>query len=211
MRLTRSAHRSRWRGLAAGLGVSRHLMRSLLAMVLTVIWSASAMADPTGFSKAVRASLVFRDDSDPSQHYPHLLRVYIHLENVHYTDVTWVANPERGIEAELLDSRGRPAPHPPQATSVPSKPTAYRLPYGSRLDWLVTHGGISMVGDLQDTYALMLGGRGWLIPKVTVSTYSLRIRLRGVPWSSDESRSDAMLLLDIPPTRLEIANVQPGR
>ena len=180
-------------------------MLSLVAIVLTVICSSPAIADTTGFSKAVRASLVFRDDYNPSRHYPRLLRVYLHLENVHDADVTWVANPEKGIEAELLDSRGIPVPQPPQAASIMSNPTAYRLPYGSRLDWLVTHGGISMVADLQDKYALMLGGRGWLIPKATVSTYSLRVRLRGVPWSSDVSRSEATLLLDIPPTRLEIA------
>lgn len=179
-------------------------MRSLIPTVLTLLFSFPVMADEIQFSKVVKASLVFRDDFDASRSYPHILRVYLRLDNVHDADVTWVANPTTGIEAELLDFTGRAVPQPPQAASIPSNNTAYRLPYGSRLDWLITHGGISMV-DAHNKYALMVGGRGWLIPRDSLSSYSLRIRLRGVPWTTMEHHPGAKLLLDIPSTKLEIA------
>jgi hypothetical protein len=185
-------------------GVRRPSVRFLLSTVLTLVCALPARADEIPFSVAVKASLVFRDDFDAARRYPHILKVYLRLDNVHDSEVPWVANSTRGIEAELLDAAGKPAARGPQAASILSSESAYLLPFGSRLDWLVSHGGISLVGNATDKYALMIGGRGWLIPIETATSYSLRIRLRGLPWTRAGEAHDLKVLLDIPPTRLEV-------
>ena len=147
-------------------------MRSLVPTVLALVCALSARADEIQFSKVVKASLVFRDDFDATRRYPHILKVFLRLDNAHDSDVSWVANSTNGIEAELLDTAGNPVPQTPSAASILSNSHPYRLPFGSRLDWLVSHGGISMMGDAKDKYALMVGGRGWLIPIEMVGSYS---------------------------------------
>jgi hypothetical protein len=167
----------------------------------------AANVEEAEFSNTVKAALVFRDDFDASRHYPHVLRVFLRLQNVHDAAVTWTANSIAAIEAELLDKDGKPVPMPPQAVNFPSSDLPFLLPFGSRLNWLITHGGVTMTGDRKDKYALMVGAKGWLIPKETLSDYSLRIRLRGVPWnpwSSIEDQGNAKLLLDVPPTRIDL-------
>jgi hypothetical protein len=182
-------------------------MRFLLATVLTLVCALPARADEIQFSEVVKASLVFRDDFDAVRRYPHILKVFLRLDNVHDSGVPWVANSTTGIEAELLNAAGKPVAQGPQAGSIQSNDSAYLLPFGSRLDWLVSHGGISLVGNATDKYALMVGGRGWLIPIETATSYSLRIRLRGLPWTRAGDSVDAhdlKVLLDLPPTRLEV-------
>jgi hypothetical protein len=165
------------------------------------------MADDIQFSKVVKASLVFRDDFDATRHYPHILKVFLCLDNAHDSDVTWVANSIEGIKAELLDAAGKPVPQPASAFSIRSNSHLYHLPFGSRLDWLISHRGISMMGDAEDKYAIMLGGRGWLIPIEKAGTYSLRIRLRGLPWATaakSRNAGELEVLLDLPPAKLKI-------
>ena len=138
----------------------------------------------------------------------------LRLNNAHDSDVTWVANSNTGVEAELLDAAGKPVPQPPGAASIQSNSHPYRLPFGSRLDWLISHGGISMMGDAKDKYAIMVGGRGWLIPIETAGSYSLRIRLRGLPWTDTVKGVDGRqlkLLLDVPPAKLEISKWTLGK
>jgi hypothetical protein len=84
--------------------------------------------------------------------------------------VPWVANSTTGIEAELLDASGKPVAQGPQVVSIQSNSSAYLLPFGPRLDWLVSHGGISLEGNATDKYALIVGRRGWLIPIETASS-----------------------------------------
>jgi len=183
-------------------------MRFLVPTILALFSTLSAIAGDVQFSRFVKASLVFRDDFDAARRYPHILKVYLRLDNIHDSDVSWVANTKNGIEAELLDPAGNPVSQPPGGMSVQSNAWAYRLPYGSRLDWLVSHGGISMAGDAKDKYALMIGCRGWLIPIETASSFSLRIRLRGLPWTSTVERTQlrqAELLFDLSPTKLEVS------
>ena len=182
-------------------------MRFLIPTVLALVCARSAMADEIQFSKVVKTSLVFRDDFDATRHYPHILKVFLRLDNVHDSYVTWVANSIEGIEAELLDTAGNPVPHPPSAASIRSNSHPYLLPFGSRLDWLISHGGISMMGNAKDKYAIMVGGRGWLIPIEMAGSYSLRIRLRGLPWINTVKGVDARqlkLLLDVPLAKLKI-------
>ena len=182
-------------------------MRFLIPAVLALVCARSAMADDIQFSKVVKASLVFRDDFDATRHYPHVLKVFLCLDNAHDSDVTWVANSIEGIEAELLDAAGKPVPQPASAASIRSNSHPYHLPFGSRLDWLISHRGISMMGDAEDKYAIMVGGRGWLIPIEKAGTYSLRIRLRGLPWNDTVKGVGARqlkLLLDVPPAKLTI-------
>lgn len=183
-------------------------MRLLLSTALTLVCALSARADEIQFSDVVKASLVFRDDFDAARRYPHILKVFLRLDNAHDSDVAWVANSTTGIEAELLDAAGKPVAQGPRAGSIQSNESAFLLPFGSRLDWLVSHGGISLVGNATDKYALVVGGRGWLVPIETASSYSLRIRLRGLPWTRAGESVDAhglKILLDLPPTRLEVA------
>ena len=150
---------------------------------------------------------MFRDDFNSANHYPHVLKVFLRLENVHDSEVSWVANAVTGIDTELLDADGRPVPHPPTAASIPSNPRPFNLPYGSSLDWLISHGGVSMMADAANKYALVIGRQGWLIPIETAGSYTLRVRLRGHPWTSALSREQLgqpKLLLDLPPAKLEI-------
>ena len=182
-------------------------MRILIPTALTLFLALSALADEIEFSKVVKASLVFRDDFDSTRHYPHILKVFLRLDNAHDSEVSWVANAKTGIEAELLDAAGNPVPQGPEVASIQSNPCAYSLPFGSRLDWLISHGGISRMANAKDKYALIVGCRGWLIPIETAGAYSLRIRLRGLPWARTVQRADARqlkLLLDLPPTKLEV-------
>jgi len=182
-------------------------MRFLIPTILGLISAVSANAGEIQFSNAVKASLVFRDELDIKSRYPHILKVFLRLDNAHDSNISWVANSKTGIEAELLDSAGTPVQQGPQAASIQSNACAYLLPYGSRLDWLVSHGGISFAGDAKDKYALMVGSRGWLIPIETASTYTLRIRLRGLPWTDNLGHIDirqSKLLLDLPPTKIQV-------
>ena len=182
-------------------------MHFLTVTILGLVCALSAYAGETQFSELLKASLIFRDESNIAHRYPHILNVYLRLDNTHDSDISWIANSKEGIEAELLDLAGKPVPQGPQAASIMSNPCAYLLPYGSRLDWLVSHGGISLAGDAKDHYAIMIGGRGWLVPIETINTYSLRIRLRGLPWTSTLrkiDRTQAKVLLDLPLTQIQI-------
>lgn len=180
----------------------------LLVGVLLWVGACSAGAQEAAFSKLVKASLVFHDDFDAARRYPHLLKVFLRLENTHDADISWVGSGVSGIEAELLDAANKPVPNPPCAASVTSGVSAYLLPFGSKLDWLISHGGISMMGDTRDKYALVVGDRGWLIPVDAVSAYTLRVRLRGTPGRHPLKLPEtfaAKLLLDLPPARVEVA------
>ena len=182
-------------------------MRSFVSTILFLVVTLSAIAGDVQFSNAVKASLLFHDDFDAARLYPHILKVFLRLDNVHSSEVSWVANATSGIEAELLDTDGNPVPLPSQGASIICNAYAYLLPYGSRLDWLISHEYIDMVGDAKDKYALMVGSRGWLIPIETASSCSLRIRLRGLPWTRTFERDElrqSKLLLDLPPTKIEV-------
>ncbi len=183
-------------------------MRFLIPTLFGLICALSAKAGEFQFSNVVKASLIFRDESYVTRHYPHVLKVFLRLDNVHASNISWVADAAIGIEAELLDAEGKSVSQAPQFVSIQSNACAYLLPYGSRLDWLISHGGISFKGGDKDKYALIVGGRGWLIPIKTAGSYSLRISLRGLPWTNrlwDIPPSNLNLLLDLPPTKIQVA------
>jgi hypothetical protein len=186
-------------------------MRSwIIVLCLSAAWCTIARAEETIYEKPefrhnVKASLRFAEDCNRSPRYPRVLRVYLRLENVHDAAVNWVANSIAGIDAELLDRNGKPVRTPPQAASIQSNDLPLTLPFGSRLDWLISHGGVSIPEDAKDKYALFVGSKGWLIPKDSLSEYSLRIQLRGVPWRSERREQLAdKLLIEIPPTQIEL-------
>ena len=169
----------------------------------------SAVADEGAFAKAIKASLVFRVEKTKTSRYSHLLNVYLRMDNVSDSNIEWMAMTSVGIKAELLDDSGNPVPQPPTGSSVTSGVASFMLPYGSRLDWLISHGGVSMVGDDKDKFALIVGGQGWLIPIDRAKTYTIRIRSYGLPWSGDRRRelisdSNSKLLFDLPPTKINI-------
>lgn len=190
-----------------------NLMRFLLAMVMTVLAVTPAMAQQTEFSKRVRASLVFRKDPEGAKHYgyPHVLLVYLRIENISDSSIRWYGNSVTDIEAELLNQTAMPISTGPVVESITSGDSCYLLPSRSRLDWLISNGGITLGGDRRGKYALLVGGQGWLIPMDSAESYSLHVRLRGLPGLINESEVASMpknmpreILLDVPPAPIEI-------
>jgi len=185
------------------------MMRSIIGLLLALLFASTAMAKEYPFSKQLKASLVFREDTEEMKHYgyPHVLLAYLCLENKNYCVVFW-AGDSIGVEAELFDSKGKPAALCSGAASIGSGFSHYWIPYGSRLDWLISHSGITLQGDRKKSYALIVGGRGWLIPIDSVESYSLRIRLLGIPWEKNGNFDDLFkhqeILLEVPATKLKI-------
>jgi hypothetical protein len=182
-------------------------MRCLFTTVLTLLCSVSAIADGREFSKVAKASLVFADDFDATRRYPHILQVILRLDNIHDSDICWVTNVREGIEAELINANGKPLPEATGGGSIQSNSYAYLLPFGSRLDWLISHDSISLMDDPKDKYLLAIGSRAWLIPIDTVGLYSLRLKLRGLPWdrtAKNVDTSQLKLLFDVQPTKVKI-------
>ncbi len=63
----------------------------------------------------------------------------------------------------------------------------------------------------QDSYILVVGGRGWVVPIADAKSYFLRIRLHGRPWVGQGARipldmkaKESPILLDMPPTSINI-------
>ena len=183
-------------------------MRSIVLLVLlTTISSKWAFGDQLQFTNIVKASIEFREESKESAHYPHLLLIYLHLENLHDSGVTWVCNPVSDINAELLDSKSNPVAQAPAAASIISSDGSYMIPYHSQLDWMISHQGISMMGDLKNSYVLMVGGKGWLIPRNSIASYSLKLTIRGLPWTQHITtavKRDRAVLFDLPLTTIKI-------
>lgn len=183
-------------------------MRSIVLLVLLAIISSSwAFGDQLQLTNTVKASIEFREESKESAHYPHLLLVYLRLENLHDSDVTWVCNSVSDIDAELFDSKGNSVAPPPSAASITSNERAYMIPYHSQLDWMIAHQGISMMGDLKNSCALMVGGKGWLIPRDSIASYSLKFTIRGMPWTQHVTtavKRDRAVLFEMPLTTIKI-------
>jgi len=161
----------------------------------------------------VKTSLIFETTQGSPKHYPNTIRVILRMENIHDSDVSWVSETGGGgFSAELVDEKGKLVPQPPSAASILSNPCSYVLPYGSRLDWLISsEGGISMIGDLKTNYALIIGGNGWLIPIEKLESYSLKISFRGRLWSRNtEVKCSAYnILLNMSLTRIKILGACP--
>ena len=165
-----------------------------------------SMGEQTEFPKLVEASLRFEQYAGASTHYPNLLIVYLQLKNLHDSNLTWACDPIIDIEIEVIDSSGEPLPKPLSAASIGCNTMGYMIPYGSQLDWMISHGQLSMIGDVEQSYALMVGSEGWLIPKDKIESYSVKMTVRGMPWSKDaDSRGrKKTVLFDIPLTPIII-------
>ena len=182
-------------------------MRSLVTTVFALACALCAVADELRLSDVVKASLVFQGDSNPTRHYPHVLRVFLRLQNAYNRDVTWVANDRIDIRAELFHADGRPVQSPPGFISIISNPTAHRLPYGSQLDLLVSSlGGVSLGGDFANTYVLIIGTRGWLIPIQALETSSLAVNVNGIPLTEDVFSRDhpTEVLFELKPMKITL-------
>jgi hypothetical protein len=158
------------------------------------------------FTNIIKATLVFKEESNSYPDYPHKLLVYLCLENRHDSSVYWYCNSVLDVETDLLDSNGKPVPQTGGFASVPSNAETYLLPYHSRLEWMLNHGGVTMLGEAKDKYALVVGSRSWLIPTNSFSSYSLRVRVRGWPWSdhAPPGAPRGKVFFEVPPTQLVI-------
>ena len=92
-------------------------MRSIVIALSLIVLPWSWACAEVQFTNVVKASLVFREESIPSGDYPHLLRVFLCLENQHDSDESWVCNSTE-VEAEVLDRAGKPVPCPPSLSSI---------------------------------------------------------------------------------------------
>jgi hypothetical protein len=187
--------------------VRRHIALAFLALAVL-----PAAADKIDFTSIAHASLVFEDDYDPTRDVPHLLKVFLRVRTTHDSTVGWVANRVSGVEAELLGPDGRPARSPDGITvvSIRSGIGEFTVPYGSRLDWLISHGGISFTDshDPMKQLAVLVGGKIGLVPLEDAASYSLRVRVHGVPWTrrADDPQPESLeVLFDVPPTKIELA------
>ena len=145
--------------------------------------------------------------------YPHLLRVFLRIKNTHDADLTWVGNSVNDIEARLIDDQGQLVPTAPTFSSITDADRAMIIPSDSSLEWVISHLGMSMIGDRANSAAIMVGGQGWLIPLESLQKYSLAILVRGLPWARVADSRDMRqreVLFDIPATPIEI-DTQPNR
>lgn len=177
-------------------GCRSHLHRWTRAVL---VWSCylsiihAAISQEYVFTDLTKASLVFREQIDAKASrerggYPRSILVYLRLENQHDSELTWLCNIVSGVEAELVDPLGKPVPEPGSTGSMLSQHYIYRLPYGSRMEWLLSKtGGRSMAGDRDSTYALIIGRKGWLIPRDSLASYSLKLRVLGGAFASSDN------------------------
>ena len=186
-------------------------MRSILVVLffvciaLMLAWTVSSMTkEKPYYSHFVKASLVFREDLDASRGYPHALNAYLRLSNIVTLDVTMVIRTDNGIQAELLDADGKTVP---EDAHIASSDLIY-LPSRSNREWLLPNHLVNVDNNSNDSYALIVGSHGWLIPVKNVSSYSLRIRLRGDPSARSPLKNDdhnTKLFLDVPPTKIQLS------
>lgn len=177
-----------------------------LLLAATPVWRCSA-AGPQ-FTNLVAASLTFREAPNPLPDCPNLILVYLCLDNRWDTDVSWTCDAVADVQVEVLDSMGKPIPQRHGGASILHNDHGYWLPYGSRLEWLISHGGIShgpMKTDAQANCALSVGGGGWEIPRASLPTCSLRLRVQGRPWSSGPKT----ILFEVPATPIVVQSVLP--
>ena len=157
-------------------------MKIIITAFLVILSCSVSRAGERELSSLTKASLSFRlESSTIPYHYPHTVLAFLNLANKHDSDLTWASISPLGIEAEVFDAKGNQVPQSAAAASISYAWQIYRLPFGSSLDWLVSSGGLSLMGDPKTNAALVVGGRGWMLPLETLSSYSVVIRVRGIP------------------------------
>ena len=110
-------------------------MRYLIPTFLSVVCALTAMADEIQFSKVVKASLVFRDDFDATRRYPHILKVFLRLDNAHDAFVAVDAGYLAAIASDFLGASGTFVARYHAVTHTVSVALTFRLPnFPSRLD-----------------------------------------------------------------------------
>ncbi len=186
-----------------------------LLLAASMLYAASALCDDPRFADHATVSIRYElaahpengTEEEKARGYPNLLRVFLQIRNTHDSDLTWVGNSVGDIEAKLIDENGEPAPVPPTVSSIMYSDRAMLIPLGSSLNWMISHRGINMIGDRANDVAVIVGGRGWLIPKASIHRYSLAIRVSGIPWArfgDDRNIRKRVLLFDIPLTPILI-------
>lgn len=187
------------------------VMRPILDIWLCLLFATPAMAKEPELSKLVKASLVFCEDPQASRQgrYPHVLQVFVRIENTSDSVLQWVFVPG-DAETELLDSAGKRAWQGRGTGCFLGNHKAYSLSPGSYVDCLISQGGAhwSMEGGgSTGDYALIVGRQGGLIPIKSAESYSLRVRLRGIAGVKSVREIEGKsveTLLEIPPTKLKI-------
>jgi hypothetical protein len=179
-----------------------------ITLALSLVMGSWSYGQEEDLNKVVKASLVFRDEAPKTKDDDHLIHVYLCLDNRFEGDVTWVCNSVLDVKADLLDAKGRPVPlAPAMGSMLGPRADIYRLPYASRLEWRISHAGVSLMGDdPEGQYALIVGGKGWWIPKKALSSYSLKICVKGWPMTEirpkDDKERGTTVLFDVPTTKI---------
>ena len=189
--------------------------RYSVLLMASMLNATVALSDGAQFGDSATVSIRYELTTHPAngteeemaRGYPNLLRVFLQMRNTHDSDLTWVGNSVSDIEAQLIHESGQPAPVTPTFSSILHSDRAMLIPFGSSLDWMISHMGVSMIGDRANDVAIIVGGRGWLIPKASLHRYSLTIRVRGLPWArfaDARGKRERVLLFDIPSTPISI-------
>lgn len=200
------------------------MTRLIISFLLLLAAPLRAWSEEAKFSKMLKASVVLHEDTGlafndradyvkTSKEYPHILDVFLHLENVAPIDLMWVADGNGvAVRPELLGPDGRPVPEASHMFSTLFNQMPYHLPYGSRMDWYVSGFGSPFVlkGEKskgKSCYVLSIAGHLWLIPIRSAGAYTLRLKLYGFPWTDrppESAKAKRQLLLELPPTKIRI-------
>lgn len=187
--------------------------RIITLVALSLSFVSHISAEQLSLDNATSATLTFEEQIDPNGSYSRVVLVFLNITNEHDSTISWICNPVRDIEAELILPKDITLPHAPTFASIQSSDTQQVIPYGSTLKWLISHGGISMIGDRGHCYALIVGGSGWLIPSDIVSSCALKIKVRGEPWSKStqtREKQQRELLFDVSETPITIKIAEHG-
>ena len=124
-------------------------------LMASMLYATGALCDEPRFADVATVSMRYEltahppdgTEEDMARGYPNLLRVFLQIRNTHDSDLLWVGNSVRDIEAQLIDEDGQPVHTPPTFSSIQYNDQAMLIPRGSSLEWMISHMGVSMVGD----------------------------------------------------------------
>jgi hypothetical protein len=181
----------------------RLFIASLLATAQIATAQVATQSNSAAIDKPLATSSVFFVHSTNGESaIRNQLLVFLRIENTGDSDIRWMSP---HFEAEMYDATGTPVKRPASTASIPSALYPYRIPVGSAMDWLITFKGLSLSParpdreHLEDFIEVILGSHGWYLPRDSLGTYSLKVRVFG---TIGGSLGPKQLLFDPPRTNL---------